>query len=61
MKGKTCTKCKIQKPLTDYYKKKAAKDGLQSQCNSCAKENQREFREGNLRYYDKYYRQKIGI
>ena len=32
---KTCTKCKEAKDLTEFHKKKAAKDGLKSQCKVC--------------------------
>ena len=32
---KTCTKCGIEKPLSEYYKDSRAKGGLQSRCKSC--------------------------
>ena len=35
---KTCSKCKIEKPLTEFYKKGNTKDGLHSECKSCIKE-----------------------
>lgn len=41
---KTCTSCKQQKPLDSFNKKKKAKDGLQSTCREC---NRQQFQ----RYY----------
>lgn len=32
---KTCTKCKIEKNESEFYRKKEAKDGLQSWCKEC--------------------------
>ena len=32
---KQCSKCGEQKPLSDFHKKKANKDGLQNACKSC--------------------------
>ena len=32
---KTCSKCKIEKELSDFYKKKASKDGFRSECKEC--------------------------
>lgn len=34
---KTCSKCKIEKPSTEFNFCKAAKDGLQSRCKPCIK------------------------
>ena len=39
---KKCTKCKIQKELTEFYKNKDAKDGLIGDCKSCRKEYDKE-------------------
>jgi len=38
---KTCTKCNVSKEKTEFYKKKAAKDGLKSWCKKCHKEDNR--------------------
>lgn len=35
--SKTCTKCKVTKPLTDFYKQAAGKFGVQSECKPCWK------------------------
>ena len=32
---KVCSTCKTQKPFSEFFKKKAAKDGLQSWCKKC--------------------------
>ena len=32
---KTCTVCKNEKPLTDFYNMKASKDGKASRCKTC--------------------------
>ena len=32
---KKCTKCGIEKPLSDFYKNKTNKDGLQKRCKPC--------------------------
>lgn len=32
---KTCTKCGIEKPLSEYYKAKSNKDGLMTWCRTC--------------------------
>lgn len=46
MKTKTCSRCKIEKSVTEFGKYKSSSDGLFSQCKACVKEN-------NKRYYDK--------
>jgi hypothetical protein len=33
--SKICTKCKLDKPFSEYHKKKRTKDGLQCQCKTC--------------------------
>ena len=35
--GKICTKCKIEKEKTEYYKHKNGKDGLNPVCKVCWK------------------------
>jgi len=34
---KECSKCKIKKPLDDFYRRKSSKDGRQSVCKECTK------------------------
>ena len=32
---KTCSKCKLSRPTSEFHKRKGSKDGLQSQCKEC--------------------------
>lgn len=57
---KKCTQCSQVKPLDCFCKKKAAKDGLQSQCKDCNKEILKKWRKDNPNYYDHYYKLKVG-
>lgn len=41
---KVCSKCKIEKPLSEFSKSISTKDGLQSICKRCVNE-----------YNNKYY------
>ena len=34
---KTCTKCGVEKPLTEYHKAKGNKDGYENRCKQCKK------------------------
>jgi hypothetical protein len=47
IKMKTCTKCKIEKPKTEFSKKSASKDGLYPQCKGCVSEKTREWHKAN--------------
>ena len=40
MDKKKCTKCGKLKPLTDFHKRRASKDGHYSQCKMCVSEYQ---------------------
>jgi hypothetical protein len=53
---KTCFKCHIQKPLTDFYKHPAMADGHVNKCKECNKKDVLEHRLKNIeriRQYDK--------
>ena len=65
---KTCKTCKIEKPLTDFYKRKDSKDGFYSQCKKCyserVKNNKKEYKEKYLRISrerDELFRRLYGI
>ena len=45
--GKTCTKCKTEKVITEYYKHKNGKDGLNPVCKPCWKLQTKEYEEEN--------------
>jgi len=34
---KICTKCKVEKPFSEFHKQKGRKDGYRSQCKECRK------------------------
>ena len=42
METKTCTKCKIEKALTQFQVRKMSKDGLTARCKSCLSEYDRD-------------------
>ena len=44
MQHKLCTKCKVEKPLESFGKRKGVKDGRRSQCTMC-----------DIEYNKKYY------
>ena len=57
--SKVCTKCGIDKPLSEYPKHKLAKDGHLTRCKECVKEYKKEYRLKNsdkLNEKDKKYR-----
>ena len=48
---KKCTKCGIEKPLTEFHKDKNKKDGHRSHCKSCIKKYCAENKEKRAKYY----------
>ncbi len=40
---KTCTKCKIEKPLLDFYSHPKTQDGKQSSCKKCCIKTQKPY------------------
>ena len=57
MDNKKCTKCDKEKPLAEFYKKTASKDGHQPQCKGCIirhyEKNKVDLLEKSKRYYEK--------
>lgn len=57
MESKPCTKCSSVKPLTDFYKKKSMKLGVDSWCKVCKNKDRTNYkrwegyREAGLEYY----------
>jgi hypothetical protein len=45
---KTCSKCKIEKPLIDFYKDSRKKDGLRTDCKICSEKRKTIYRQKNL-------------
>lgn len=59
MENKCCTKCGIEKPLTDFYKNSKSKDGVKNHCKSCmnlAKANWKAINLDKQKTYDKNWR-----
>ena len=59
---KKCTKCKIEKELTEFNKKKEAKDGLIGYCKSCLKEYSKKHYQANkerIKEYQKANKERI--
>jgi 5-methylcytosine-specific restriction endonuclease McrA len=44
---KTCSKCGVSKPLSDFAKNMALKDGLQGMCRKCSNEHSRAWKAAN--------------
>lgn len=58
---KTCTKCGIEKELTDYHRQKSSADGHARQCKKCANAQSKKYRENNsvkIKEYKRQYFQK---
>ena len=45
---KICTKCKIEKPDSEFYKNSSHKGGLNSWCKTCTIESQLEYKKHNI-------------
>lgn len=54
MNTKLCARCGIEKDSSYFRKEKRNKDGLQSYCNECQKEYNREYRKDNPRYAEQH-------
>ena len=52
---KTCSKCKKEKPFTDFFRDKQKKDGLRSDCKECQKLYLQENKEKRKEYIKMYY------
>lgn len=67
MKTKTCTKCGIEKELSNFYKNCDSKDGFMSQCKDCFKiyvninkdriyKKQKDYKKSNEKHVKEYFR-----
>ena len=57
---KKCSKCKEEKPLEDFNKNKRSKDGRQSSCKECKREQNKQWYENSkekIREQKKRYRE----
>ena len=48
---KKCTKCKTEKPASDYNKNASRRDGLQTMCRECSNSRSRKYYEENKQYH----------
>lgn len=55
MEMKICTKCGVEKEISNFRIEKRTKIGLQSQCKQCEKEYRLKNREKQIDYMKKYY------
>jgi len=60
---KRCSRCQIEKPLTDFHKAKGYADGYRGQCTACLNELAREYKQRpevkqQRREYDQEYTQR---
>ena len=51
---KTCFKCNVQKPLTDFYKHSQMADGHVNKCKQCNKNDVTQNRCKNIDYFREY-------
>lgn len=48
---KTCSKCKTEKPYSEFRADSRRKDGKRASCKECDKKQQKQIREDNLEKY----------
>jgi len=56
MKTKICIKCKVEKPLSEFYKRKDG-DGYRNECKKCKKDISNQYRKDNPDYNINYQQQ----
>ena len=54
---KHCNTCNTSKPLSEFYKSKATKDGLQAKCKECVKQHDKQYNQDNKEDITEYQRQ----
>lgn len=52
---KRCSKCGRELPLSEFYKRKSSKDGLQAYCKDCKKQHGKQWRADNSDYFKQWY------
>ena len=55
---KKCSKCKVEKSLTEFNKNSSSKDKLRCYCKTCDRMNSSQWCKNNREKYNQYYREK---
>lgn len=62
---KICTRCEEEKSITEFYKRKTNKDGLDNTCKSCRKKDYKNWYasqgQKKLKLYGEEYRKRPGV
>lgn len=56
MKNKVCSKCRTIKPVSEFFKNKNTKDGLQAWCGKCMNKYYKNYYQKNKERLRKYYK-----
>ena len=56
IKTKNCPKCKRIKPLSEFHKSRATKDGLQNYCRQCKWQYSKQYRQTHKEERKQYYK-----
>lgn len=58
---KTCFKCGLQKPLSEFYRHKAMRDGYLGKCKDCAKKDTHDNYRLNFQAHHEDYSKPIDV